>query len=199
MIIKQSEFKISLTKGFEAFNSSVPEIALVGKSNVGKSSLVNMLTNNSKLAKVSKTPGKTRLVNYFLLNGSFYLVDLPGYGYASVAKDEKSGWEEMMTAYFRDSACLKAIFILIDIRREPSPEDRIMIELAEYYDVPYVILATKADKVAKSKRKNETARIRRAIARTTCDLVLPVSSLDKGGREELLSVMASHLPEEGEA
>lgn len=196
MIIKNSEFKTSLKSGFESYNVSLPEIALVGRSNVGKSSLVNLLTNNSKLAKVSKTPGKTRLVNYFLINGEFYLVDLPGYGYAGVSKDEKSGWEEMMTAYFRDSACLKVIFILMDIRRDPSVEDMAMIALSEYYSIPYVILATKADKVAKSKRKNQAARLKRIIARTTCELILPVSSLEKAGKEELAEVISSYLSQE---
>ena len=104
-------------------DSDIPEIAIAGKSNVGKSSLINYLTSNSKLAYVSKQPGKTRLVNYFLLNASFYLVDLPGYGYAKVSKKEKISWAEMMNGYFSASPNIKLLVILLDIRHDPSDDD----------------------------------------------------------------------------
>ena len=185
--IRKAEFKTSLTGNFADFNSTLPEIAIVGKSNVGKSSLVNFLTNNSKLAKVAKNPGKTRLVNYFLINEDFYLVDLPGYGFANVSKAEKASWDEMMAGYFAEAPELRAIFILIDIRRTPSAEDIAMINMADYYGIPYIILATKADKVAKSKRKQACDKLRIAIAHPTCTTVLPVSSMDKVGKEVVLA------------
>ncbi|MGI6663951.1 MAG: ribosome biogenesis GTP-binding protein YihA/YsxC [Christensenellaceae bacterium] len=198
MQIRSAKFIKSLTKDFEAFNDTLPEIAVVGKSNVGKSSLINFLTNNSKLAKVAKTPGKTRLVNYFLLNDAFYLVDLPGYGYAKVSKSEQVSWDEMMGVYFESAPMLQMIFILIDIRRTPAADDRAMIDLADYYGIPYVILATKADKVAKSKRKQACDKLRLAIAHPTCMDVIPVSAYDKVGKEQILTIMERYVKEEDE-
>ena len=131
-----------------------PEIAFAGKSNVGKSSLINYMTNNKKLAYVSKQPGKTRLINYFLVNDSFYLVDLPGYGFARVSKTEKESWARMMEQYFAVAKNLRALVILVDIRHKPTQDDLQMIEWAAHYGVPFMIAATKADKIAKSKRYN---------------------------------------------
>lgn len=193
MQINKAAFKKSLPNDFAGFNSTLPEVAIVGKSNVGKSSLINFLTNNQKLAKVAKTPGKTRLVNYFLINDSFYLVDLPGYGFANVSKTEKETWDGMMGDYFAESPVLKAVFILIDIRRAPSAEDIAMINMADYYGIPYIILATKADKVAKSKRKQACDKLRIQIAHPTCTTVLSVSSADKVGKEMLLSEIDRYI------
>ena len=127
MRITSAKFVKSLTVGYAAFNTLLPEVALVGKSNVGKSSLINALAQQNKLAKVSKNPGKTKLVNYFLLNDAFYLVDLPGYGYANVSKEEKAQWDARMQGYFAQSEMLRAVILLIDIRREPTPEDIAML------------------------------------------------------------------------
>jgi GTP-binding protein len=189
MRIVTAEFKKSLVEGYAEYNADLPEIALVGRSNVGKSSLINFLTDQTKLAKVSKNPGKTKLVNYFLLNGTWYLVDLPGYGYANVSKQEQELWDARMGGYFEQSKMLKAVLILIDIRREPSPHDIAMMEYANYYGIPYVIIATKADKIAKSKRKNACAHMCRILQKYGCREILPISAEGDIGKEELLALM----------
>lgn len=185
MRIITAEFKKSLVDGYAEYNAELPEIALVGRSNVGKSSLINFLTNQTKLAKVSKNPGKTKLVNYFLVNNAWYLVDLPGYGYANVSKQEQELWDARMGGYFEQSKMLKAVLILIDIRREPLPHDISMMEYANYYGIPYVIIATKADKIAKSKRKNACAHMRKLLQQYGCGEILPVSAEGGIGKEEI--------------
>ena len=193
MIIKNAEFVKSIKSGEDRFNESLPEIAVVGKSNVGKSSLINMLTGNGKLAKVSKQPGKTRLINFFLLNGDFYLVDLPGYGFAKVSKTEKSDWDEMMGSYFTTASNLKCLLILLDIRHKPTREDIAMVRYAETFSIPYVLVATKADKIAKSKRKTEAVRLKKEVPKSyDCD-VLPISSEDGWGKEALIDEIEKFL------
>ncbi len=198
MEIKKAEFVRSISRGGEYFNPGLPEIAVVGKSNVGKSSLINMLTNNRKLVRVSKQPGKTRLVNYFLLNNAFYLVDLPGYGFARVSKEEKKSWDEMMRSYFEAARHLKAVLILMDIRHKPTAEDLMMVQFVEYFAIPYVVGATKADKIAKSKRFNECARLRRQIPSSFAYEIVPLSSEDGYGKEKLLGILEPYLQSEEE-
>lgn len=149
--IKQAEFTTSagLGSGYPAKLDA--EIAMVGKSNVGKSSLINSLCNNYKLARTSQQPGKTRLINFFLINKSFYLVDLPGYGFAKASKTEQESWGRLLEEYL-SSKRLDHIFMLLDIRHSPTAEDRQMFEWIIYYGVPYTLVATKADKLPKSKR-----------------------------------------------
>ncbi len=198
LTIKKAEFIRSIADKKGYFNKNgTPEFALVGKSNVGKSSLINMLTNNGKLAKTSKQPGKTRLVNYFLLNDSFYMVDLPGYGFALASKKEQETWERMMTDYF-DSAKenLKAVILLVDIRHEPSENDKLMMNFIEQYGFPYAVVATKADKIAKSKRKNECVKIRRELPTSYSYNIIPVSSEEKYGKDELLAEIQRLMEQE---
>lgn len=193
MIIKKAVYQKSFKNKEDYFNTGIPEIAVAGKSNVGKSSLINYLTNNGKLARVSKQPGKTRLINYFLLNDSFYLVDLPGYGFAKVSKEEKLSWADMMQGYFEVAEHLKALLILVDIRHDPTQDDKAMVWYAENYCIPYIVLATKADKIAKSKRKNEAVRLSRILGATIPPKVIPVSSELKIGGEEVLAAMEAYL------
>lgn len=195
MIIKTAEFVRSAKLKKDYNNQEIPEIAIVGKSNVGKSSLINALTNNSKLARVSKQPGKTRLVNFFLLNQQFYLVDLPGYGFARVSKAEKETWDEMMRTYFENSKQLRAVILLLDIRHKPTKEDIAMLHYIEYYAIPYVVCLTKADKIAKSKRKNEAVHKRKEIPSSFAYDILPISSEEGYGKQELLDYLERYLPE----
>lgn len=173
----------------------LPEIAFAGRSNAGKSSLINSLAGQKRLAYTGKQPGKTRLINYFDVDGRFYLVDLPGYGYARASHAEIEKWGEMMDSFFADRDPLAGMVICMDIRRDPSPEDVQMAEWAAYYGVPFVVAATKADKVAKSKRANEAARIRRLLepAAKGSVPVVPVSSLEKTGSEALIASLDQML------
>ncbi|WP_066647469.1 ribosome biogenesis GTP-binding protein YihA/YsxC [Christensenella timonensis] len=203
MEIKKAAFYKSMKKSVDYPGGDLPEIAFAGKSNVGKSSLINYLANNSKLAYVSKQPGKTRLINYFLINDSFYLVDLPGYGFARVSKAEKDSWAEMMQDYFRVARGLRAMVILIDIRHNPTGDDVQMIEWAAHYGIPFMVAATKADKIAKSKRFHYVVQMAKYIsAALDIDMdidIVPVSSTDKRGKEEIVAYMEKMTAEETRA
>ncbi len=188
-MIKKAEFFTSMKNKEDYPQTQFKEIAFAGKSNVGKSSLINYIANNSKLAYVSKQPGKTRLINYFTINGDFFIVDLPGYGYAKVSKEEKNDWVQMLTDYFEVAKNLLAVLILVDIRHMPTKDDIQMINWANYYKVPYMIVATKADKIAKSKRHGCLMKIAKFIEENA-DEVTPfnityVSSMDKKGKEDI--------------
>lgn len=182
-VIKQAEFLTSVGQGQGSPAPLSCEIAIVGRSNVGKSSLINSLCNNRKLAKTSQTPGKTRLINYFLINKSFYLVDLPGYGFAKAAKTEQQAWGDLIGGYM-SSGRPKHLLLLLDIRREPSAEDRQMFEWTLYSGVPFTLVATKADKLSRSQRvvaANKAAKLLGAPP-----FAIPFSSEEPLGREELL-------------
>jgi GTP-binding protein len=181
--IRQAEFLTSAgTEG--AYPPPLPcEIAIVGKSNVGKSSLINRLANNHKLAKTSASPGKTRLVNFFLLNRALYLVDLPGYGYAKASKTEQKSWGALLDRYL-SSGRVKHLFMLIDIRHAPTQDDLTMFRYLIYYNIPYTLIATKSDKIAKSKCRQEANR--RAKELGAPPFAIPYSSETGEGRAEIL-------------
>lgn len=149
--VKQAKFLTSaskISKDFAGF--SLPEIAIVGRSNVGKSSFINGFCNNGKLAKTSSTPGRTRLVNFFEIDQKFVLVDLPGYGFAKAGKSEKDKWEGMIDSYFENSQNLVAVIMLVDIRHKPSKLDVMMMDYLYHYNIPVTVIATKLDKIKKS-------------------------------------------------
>ncbi len=183
-IIKNAEFVTSVSPGQ---NYPVPlplEIAVVGKSNVGKSSLINRLTNNGKLARTSSQPGKTRLINYFSMNsGSFYLVDLPGYGYAKASKTEQESWARLIEQYL-SSGRVRHLFLLIDIRHEPTENDRQMFRYLVFYNIPYTLIATKSDKIAKSKRKQAANAAAKLLGAPP--YAIPFSGETGEGKEEIL-------------
>lgn len=182
--IRQAKFVTSAgTEG--NYPEALPcEIAIVGKSNVGKSSLINRLTNNQKLAKTSSQPGKTRLVNFYLLNQSLYLVDLPGYGFAKASKTEQKSWGELLDKYLT-SGRVKHLFMLIDIRHAPTQDDLMMFRYLIYYNIPYTLIATKSDKIAKTKRKQEANK--RAKELGAPPFAMPFSSETGEGKAELLN------------
>ena len=158
MRIKQSEFIISAVKKSQYPIDQRVEIAFVGRSNVGKSSIINALTNRKKLAKVSQTPGKTRLINFFLINNDFYLVDLPGYGYAKVSKAEKASWGETIERYLNGREELKRVVLLVDSRHKPTADDIMMHEWIKHYGYDVIVVATKSDKLSNNAlRKSEKA------------------------------------------
>lgn len=185
MTIKKAKFLISQSR-FEAFSQQgMHEIAMAGKSNVGKSSLINSLTRNSKLARTSSAPGKTRLINYYMINEDFLLVDLPGYGFARAPKSEQEKWSQMIEGFLIGSENLKHVFHLVDIRHTPTREDQMMTEYLRHYDIPFTVIATKADKLSKAQRSRSIPVICRTLAVQPWE-VMTYSSEDLTGREALL-------------
>jgi GTP-binding protein len=185
MLIKNARFLKSMKGKADYPDTGLPEIAICGKSNVGKSSLVNYLTGNYKLAKISSTPGKTRLVNFFVINEAFMLVDLPGYGFAKVAKTEKLSWAQMVETYLKTTKRLRALLILLDIRHKPTADDKLMFDWAALFGLSVIIIATKADKIAKTKRIDLLKSISQEIGRVEYPIVA-VSSQKRIGAEALL-------------
>ena len=185
MEIKSAVFVTSMASYLQQPPIDLPQLAVVGKSNVGKSSLINALCNRKKLCKTSSTPGKTRLINVFLINNQFHLMDLPGYGFAKVDKQEKSRWAEMMEQYFRESNLLRQVFHLVDIRHEPTQDDITMCRFLREMKIAFTVIATKADKVSRSARMKHIAPICRALLVQPWEVV-PFSSCDGTGRQELL-------------
>lgn len=188
MIIKKAKFQTSLAEFKDFPGQGLPEIAFAGKSNVGKSSLINALTHNSKLARTSSEPGKTRLVNFFLLNDSFYLVDLPGYGFARASKQEKEKWSGMIEGYLRKSENLRHVVQLVDIRHAPTEEDQMMTNYLRHYEIPFTVVATKADKLSKAQRSRSIPVICRTLVVQPWE-VIACSSEDGTGLEALTNAM----------
>lgn len=185
MMIKKAKFLLSQSR-FESFpQQGMPEIAMAGKSNVGKSSLINSLTRHSKLARTSSEPGKTRLINYYAINEDFLLVDLPGYGFARAPKSEQDKWAQMIEGYLTGSQQLKHVFHLVDIRHAPTREDQMMTEYLRHYDIPFTVIATKADKLSKAQRSRSIPVICRTLVVQPWE-VMTYSSEDLTGREALL-------------
>ena len=193
MIVKSVEFLTSAVRKDQYPPEGVPEIAFAGRSNVGKSSLINLLTNRKKLAKVSQNPGKTRTINFFTVNGTFRIVDLPGYGYAKVSKAEAEKWGPMMEDYLSSRPDLLKVVQLVDIRHAPSAQDRQMYEYLQYYGLDGLVVATKADKVSRGEAAKNIAVIRRDLKLKKDDRVIPVSALNKTGTEEILAAMEEIL------
>ena len=175
--------------------AALPEIALVGRSNVGKSSLINALCRNSRLARVSSIPGKTRLVNYFRVNEAFYFVDLPGYGYAKISRAEQAAWGPMIEAYLMGAKNLKALFLLMDIRREPSQDDLQMAYYLQHYAIPCVIVATKADQLPRSQRKIAAGKLSDALGMTFRTPTVLFSTKEPRYRDDLLEAVRRTLNE----
>lgn len=186
MIVKRADFITSMKEYGEFATKGCPEVVFAGKSNVGKSSMINRLTRRSKLARTSSTPGKTRLINIFQINGEINFVDLPGYGFAKVSKAEKLSWGKMMQDYFATTEDLCHVFHLVDIRHEPSAEDREMNLFLRQAGIPFTVVATKADKISRGARLKYIAPICRALAVQPWQ-VIPFSSEDGMGTEELLA------------
>ena len=185
MKINKAEFVKSVADGKNIIRDGKDMIAFVGRSNVGKSSLLNFLANNKSLARTSSTPGRTRLINYFLINDNFYFVDLPGYGFAKGAKSESDKWDELMNPFFVHSDRLKLVCILVDSRIKPTDLDKHMITYLSYYQIPYIIIATKCDKLPKSKIKPTMHIVANELGLAIGN-VYPCSSEKKTGKEEIL-------------
>lgn len=189
MIIKKCEFIKSAVLQNQYPELNLPEIAFSGRSNVGKSSLINSLLNRKKLVKTSSSPGKTRLINFFLINDQFILVDLPGYGYAAVSKSQKEAWGKMIEDYLRFRENLKNVVLLVDIRHEPTADDKLMYDFLKYYKKSVIIVATKLDKITRSSLSKNLNVIKNKLGTTQDDILIPYSSETHFGREELWEVL----------
>jgi len=173
------------------------EVAFAGKSNVGKSSLINALMNRKSLARTSAQPGKTQTINFYNINDAMYLVDLPGYGYAKVSEREKEKWGEMIERYLKTSKKLKAVFLLIDIRHDPSANDRQMYEWMVYQGYAPIIIATKLDKIKRSQIQKNVKAIKEGLQVEPGTIIIPFSAETKQGRDEIWELIDSLvLPQE---
>ncbi|MCI9305819.1 MAG: YihA family ribosome biogenesis GTP-binding protein [Lachnospiraceae bacterium] len=173
--------------------NTMPEIAFAGKSNVGKSSLINALMNRKSLARTSAQPGKTQTINFYNINDAMYLVDLPGYGYAKVTQEVKEQWGRLIERYLHGSKQLRAVFLLIDIRHEPSANDKRMYEWIVYNGYDPIIIATKLDKINRSQIQKHLKMVRAGLNVKPKTAVLPFSALTKQGREEIWEQMEELL------
>lgn len=189
MKITKAEFITSAAKKGQYPPADMPEIAFAGRSNVGKSSLLNLLTGRKNLAKVSATPGKTRLINFFNINDTFRIVDLPGYGYAKVAKGMSEDWGRMMEDYLETRQNLICVIQLVDSRHEPSAQDCQMYDYLRYYGLSGVVVATKADKLSKNELNKNLSIIRRSLELDEDDIVIPASALSKTGVDKILGTI----------
>ena len=196
MIIKKAELEAVAVKPSQYPEDNMIEIAFAGRSNVGKSSLLNLLTNRKSLARVSGSPGKTRTINFYRINDEFRIVDLPGYGYAKASKSLTEGWGEMMEKYLENRQGLKVVAQLVDIRHAPSKQDIQMYEYLRYYGLDGLVVLTKADKVSRNELNKNTAMIRKALDLKPEDRAIPVSALKRTGYENLLAEFDRILEED---
>ena len=190
MKIKDATFITSVASADKFLQTNKPIIAVAGKSNVGKSSLINMLANKKKLAKTSVTPGRTRLINYFDF-GEFILADLPGYGFAKVSKEEKKKWGELLETFLATQP-IKLLLSLVDIRHDPTADDKMMVNYLYHYAVPFALVATKADKLGKTKIKPRVKEIAAQLRVGFADIT--ATSAETGyGKDELLSIIETAI------
>ncbi len=184
MKVTEAEIVISAVSKKQYPNDGLPEIALAGRSNVGKSSFINKLINRKNLARTSSKPGKTQTLNFYKINEAFYFVDVPGYGYAKVSKKEREKWGVMMEEYFELRETLKAVLLITDVRHEPTRDDIQMYDFLKYFELPVIVVATKLDKVPKSKRAKHIMRTKETLNIDSEDILLPFSSETGEGKDE---------------
>ncbi|HIV79695.1 MAG TPA: ribosome biogenesis GTP-binding protein YihA/YsxC [Candidatus Avanaerovorax faecigallinarum] len=197
MRIVKSELQAVAVKPAQYPADDMPEIAFAGRSNVGKSSLLNLLTGRKSLARVSASPGKTRTINFYLINDTFRIVDLPGYGYAKAAKSVTENWGRMMESYLSGREGLLKVVQLVDIRHEPTAQDVQMYEYLRHYGLDGIVVATKADKISGSQRSKCISAIRKKLSLTVEDTVIPVSALKKTGNDALLDYIENLINNNG--
>ena len=193
MKINKSDLETVAVKPSQYPAPDLREIAFAGRSNVGKSSLLNLLTGRRKLARVSGSPGKTRTINFYIINDAFRIVDLPGYGYAKVTKSVSAGWGEMMERYLQNRENLVKVVQLVDIRHAPSKQDVEMYEYLRHYGLDGLVVATKADKISRNQMAKQMKLIKQTLGLSSEDVVIPVSALKKTGYQELLDEMEKIL------
>lgn len=184
MYVKKAEFVISVAEKNKMLTHDLPEIAIAGKSNVGKSSFINSLTGRNKLAKTSSEPGRTRLLNYFKINDELMLVDLPGYGFARVSDKEKKNWADLIDGYLLNSQNLINVFVLLDVRHDAGEHDKALINFLYHHNIPFTIIATKGDKLSRQAREKRKSDLAKSIGVGREDVII-TSSIDGLGRENV--------------
>lgn len=185
MKVKTADYIISAVGPGQWPTDGKPQIALSGRSNVGKSSLINHLLNRKNLARTSQKPGKTQKLNYFMINEAFYFVDVPGYGYAQVSQTERQAWGRMMEHYFSENEQLRVVVALVDFRHPPTNNDIQMVELLKYHEIPIIVVATKCDKVPKTKRLKQAKIIQEKLGIASGDPFVMYSVSEHIGKEAL--------------
>ena len=194
MKIRSAEFILSASSPWQFPPPTLPEIAFAGRSNVGKSTLINSLLNRKKLVKTSSTPGKTQLINFFNINDKFYFVDLPGYGFAKVPENVRKQWQRLIESYLQERESLRNVVRIVDSRHGPTAQDRQLKEWLDYYERPVIIVASKVDKLKRGQIQKHLKIIRQDLALDTTPLAH--SSLEKGRREEIWKNLNPWLEEE---
>lgn len=193
MIIRNVELETVCGITSKLPENTRPEVAFAGKSNVGKSSLINALMNRKSLARTSGQPGKTQTINFYNINGELYFVDLPGYGYAKVNEEVKKKWGVMIERYLQKSKMLRAVFLLVDIRHAPSANDKDMYEWIRYQNYDPVIIATKLDKIKRSQIQKQVSLIRTGLGAQPHTRIIPFSAQTKQGRDEIYALLEDYL------
>ena len=189
MKINTSDLEAVAVRAAQYPPEDLPEIAFAGRSNVGKSSLLNLITGRKALARVSGSPGKTRTINFYRCNDRFRIVDLPGYGYAKISRSESEKWGAMMESYLENRENLTKVVQLVDIRHKPSEQDVQMYEYLKYFELDGIVVATKADKIGSNEKKRSLKLISDTLGMSEDDIIIPISSLKKSGHEELLDTI----------
>ena len=193
MKVKTADIEISAVSPKQYPTTGFKEIALAGRSNVGKSSFINTLLGRKNLARTSSKPGKTQTLNFFKINEAFYFVDVPGYGYAKVSKKERAKWGEMINTYLLERENLQAVVSLVDFRHEPSQEDKQMYEFLKYYEIPVIVVATKADKIKKGQWASHKQKIKKALNFDENDDFVIFSSFNKYGIDQAWEKINNYL------
>ena len=193
MVIKSAEFSISAVKVSGCPEPNIGEVMFCGRSNVGKSSFINMLVNRKNLARTSSNPGKTQTLNFFLINDEFYLVDVPGYGYANVSKSVKATFGKMIEEYLKSREALRAVFLLVDFRHKPSEDDVLMYNFLKYYNKRVIVIATKSDKVKNSERRKNKELIKETLNLSEEDKLIITSSEKREGLGEVYKTLDEQL------
>jgi GTP-binding protein len=191
----QAEFVLSAAQSADFPSDGLPEVAVVGRSNVGKSSLLNRLAGAKKLAAVSRTPGRTQLVNFFRVEDRLYLVDLPGYGFARVPVQVRKRWESLVTDYLFDRAVVRLVLLIVDARRDPMRNDRDVLELLQRSGLSYVVIASKSDKLSRAAMARQRAKLEDALAAPGGVPFITFSAVTGEGRKELWNVIEKHVRE----
>ncbi|HLR40811.1 MAG TPA: ribosome biogenesis GTP-binding protein YihA/YsxC [Virgibacillus sp.] len=193
MKVTNAEIIISAVSQKQYPQDQLPEIALAGRSNVGKSSFINKIIQRKNLVRTSSKPGKTQTINFYKINEAFYFVDVPGYGYAKVSKTEREKWGGMMEEYFQSRDTLKAVVLITDIRHEPTKDDVQMYEFLKYLELPVVIIATKVDKIPKGKKVKHLKQTIQTLQVDSSDIVIPFSAETGEGKDEAWGALRKYL------